>query len=53
MIKEVLDANPKQVEDFKAGNQKIKGFFVGQIMKKTQGKASPQIINELLAKLLA
>lgn len=53
MIQEVLDANPKQVEQFKSGNQKIKGFFVGQVMKKTQGKASPQIINETLDKLLA
>lgn len=52
MVQEVLDANPKQVEQFKGGNQKIKGFFVGQIMKKTQGKASPQIINECLSKLL-
>lgn len=52
IIKEILDANPKQVEQFKSGNQKIKGFFVGQVMKQTQGKASPQIINELLSKLL-
>lgn len=52
MIQEVLDANPKQVEQFKGGNQKIKGFFVGQVMKKTAGKASPQMVNQLLAKLL-
>lgn len=52
MVQEVLDANPKQVEQFKSGNEKIKGFFVGQIMKKTQGKASPQLVNEILAKLL-
>ena len=52
MVQEVLDANPKQVEQFKSGNQKIKGFFVGQVMKKTQGKASPQLVNQLLAKLL-
>ena len=52
MIQEVLDANQKQVEEFRAGNEKLKGFFVGQVMKKTQGKASPQIINETLAKLL-
>lgn len=53
MVQEVLDANPKQVEQFKGGNEKIKGFFVGQIMKKTQGKASPQLVNEILGKLLA
>lgn len=53
IIQTILDANPKQVADYKAGNQKIKGFFVGQVMKQTQGKASPQIINESLEKLLA
>jgi len=53
MIKNVLDANPKQLEQFKAGNPKIKGFFVGQVMKETAGKASPSIINEILDRLLA
>lgn len=53
IVKEVLDSNPSQVEQFKSGNEKIKGFFVGQIMKKTQGKASPQIINQCLDKLLS
>jgi len=53
IVKEVLDSNPNQVEQFKSGNEKIKGFFVGQIMKKTQGKASPQIINQCLDKLLS
>ena len=52
IVKEVLDSNPNQVTQFKSGNEKIKGFFVGQIMKKTQGKASPQIINQSLDKLL-
>lgn len=52
IIKEVLAANPTQLEQFKAGNAKLQGFFVGQIMKKTQGKASPALVNELLAKLL-
>ncbi len=53
MVKEVVDANPKQVEQFKGGNEKIKGFFVGQVMKKSGGKAPPQMVNELLAKFLA
>jgi aspartyl-tRNA(Asn)/glutamyl-tRNA(Gln) amidotransferase subunit B len=53
IVKEVLDSNPNQVAQFKSGNDKIKGFFVGQIMKKTQGKASPQIINQCLDKLLS
>lgn len=52
IVQEVIDANPKQVEQFKSGNQKIKGFFVGQVMKATEGKASPQLINESLSKLL-
>jgi aspartyl-tRNA(Asn)/glutamyl-tRNA(Gln) amidotransferase subunit B len=52
IVKEVLADNADQVEKFKAGNEKLKGFFVGQIMKKTQGKASPQLVNELLSKLL-
>lgn len=53
MVQEILDNNPKQVEQFKSGNQKIKGFFVGQTMKATQGKASPQLVNQILDKLLA
>lgn len=52
IVQEVLAANPAQLEQFKAGNEKIKGFFVGQIMKKTQGKASPQVINQCLEKML-
>jgi aspartyl-tRNA(Asn)/glutamyl-tRNA(Gln) amidotransferase subunit B len=53
IVKEVLADNADQVEKYKAGNQKLQGFFVGQIMKKTQGKASPQLVNELLEKLLS
>ena len=52
IVQEVIDANPKQVEQFRSGNQKIKGFFVGQVMKATEGKASPQLINQSLSKLL-
>lgn len=53
IIKEVIAANPKQVEQYKSGNAKIQGFFVGQVMKLTQGKAAPQAVNEILAKLLS
>jgi aspartyl-tRNA(Asn)/glutamyl-tRNA(Gln) amidotransferase subunit B len=53
IVKEVLANNTKQVEQFKSGNQKIKGFFVGQVMKQTQGKASPAIINQAIDKQLA
>ena len=45
---EVLAANPEQVEQFRAGKDKVLGFFVGQIMKKSQGKANPQQVNDLL-----
>jgi aspartyl-tRNA(Asn)/glutamyl-tRNA(Gln) amidotransferase subunit B len=48
----VLSAHPKQVADYRGGNQKIFGFFVGQIMKATHGKANPQKVNQaLMAKL--
>jgi aspartyl-tRNA(Asn)/glutamyl-tRNA(Gln) amidotransferase subunit B len=53
IIDEILANNPTQVEQFKGGNQKILGFFVGQIMKATSGKANPKIINQLLQQKLA
>lgn len=52
IVEQVIKDNPKQLEQFKSGNPKIKGFFVGQAMKATEGKASPQIINEILDELL-
>ncbi|MBT8117725.1 MAG: Asp-tRNA(Asn)/Glu-tRNA(Gln) amidotransferase subunit GatB [Gammaproteobacteria bacterium] len=52
IIREVLDSNPKQVEQYRAGQQKLLGFFVGQVMKATQGKANPQQVNELLKQQL-
>jgi len=48
----VLDSFPKEVERYKNGETKLTGFFVGQIMKETKGKANPKVVNELLAKLL-
>jgi aspartyl-tRNA(Asn)/glutamyl-tRNA(Gln) amidotransferase subunit B len=51
-IAQVIAANRKQVEQFKAGNDKVYGFLVGQIMKATQGKANPQIVNEILREKL-
>lgn len=48
MIDEVLAANADKVEQYRGGKDKLFGFFVGQIMKKTQGKANPQIVNQLL-----
>jgi aspartyl-tRNA(Asn)/glutamyl-tRNA(Gln) amidotransferase subunit B len=47
-----LAKNPKEVERFRAGEEKLLGFFVGQIMKATKGKANPKTVNELLKKKL-
>ena len=52
IIDEILAANPKQVEQYRAGKKTMLGFFVGQVMKASKGQASPQIVNELLAKKL-
>jgi aspartyl-tRNA(Asn)/glutamyl-tRNA(Gln) amidotransferase subunit B len=52
MIDEVLAANPKQLEQYRAGKKTMLGFFVGQVMKASKGQASPQIVNELLGKKL-
>ncbi len=51
-IQEVVSENDKSVEDYKKGNQNAIQFLVGQVMKKTQGKANPQITRELLEKEL-
>ena len=53
IIQDVLDASPKQIEQYRSGQEKIFGYFVGQVMKATQGKANPAQVNELLKKLLA
>jgi len=52
MIDEALAANPKQVEQYRAGKTTMKGFFVGQIMKASKGQANPALVNELLDKKL-
>ncbi|MFA6066574.1 MAG: Asp-tRNA(Asn)/Glu-tRNA(Gln) amidotransferase subunit GatB [Candidatus Babeliaceae bacterium] len=52
IIQDIITANPQQVAGYKAGKEKLFGFFVGQAMTKTQGKANPQIIQELIKKLL-
>lgn len=51
-IDKILDANPKDVQDYLSGKEKVIGFFVGQIMKATKGKANPQTVNELLKQKL-
>lgn len=52
IIDEVIAANPKQVEQYRAGKATIIGFFVGQVMKASKGQASPEMANELLKKRL-
>ncbi|HEY5595457.1 MAG TPA: Asp-tRNA(Asn)/Glu-tRNA(Gln) amidotransferase subunit GatB [Nitrospiria bacterium] len=52
LIDEVLQANPKEREAYKQGKTQLFGFFIGQVMKKTQGKANPGKVNELLKKKL-
>jgi len=53
IVDEIIANNSPQVEQFKSGNEKILGFFVGQAMKATQGKANPKLLNELLRKKLS
>ena len=52
VITKVIESNTKQVEDYKNGKDKLFGFFVGQVMKETQGKANPKAVNDLLKKAL-
>jgi aspartyl-tRNA(Asn)/glutamyl-tRNA(Gln) amidotransferase subunit B len=52
VVKGVLGDHVKEVSDYKAGKTKLFGFFVGQVMKATRGKANPKIVNEILKKLL-
>ena len=52
IIDQVISANPAQVEEFRGGKEKVFGFFVGQVMKASGGKANPGVVNELLRKKL-
>ena len=52
IIDQVIALNPVQLEQYRSGKDRVFGFFVGQVMKATQGKANPQIINDLLKKAL-
>ena len=51
-VDEAIANGTAQVEQYKGGNEKVLGWFVGQVMKATQGKANPQAVNELLRKKL-
>ncbi|PID76926.1 MAG: Asp-tRNA(Asn)/Glu-tRNA(Gln) amidotransferase GatCAB subunit B [Deltaproteobacteria bacterium] len=52
MVAEIAAANPAQAEQYRAGKTKVMGFFVGQLMKQTKGKANPKLANELFEKEL-
>ena len=52
IVKGLINDNPDSVEKFKSGNAKVKGFFVGQVMKGTKGKANPQIVSDIVDKYL-
>ena len=51
-VDKAIADNPGQADQYRAGNQKVAGWFVGQVMKATQGKANPQAVNELLRRKL-
>jgi aspartyl-tRNA(Asn)/glutamyl-tRNA(Gln) amidotransferase subunit B len=53
IIDEIIAANPKQVEQYRAGKTTIIGFFVGQVMKASKGQAKPELVNEMLKKKLS
>jgi aspartyl-tRNA(Asn)/glutamyl-tRNA(Gln) amidotransferase subunit B len=53
IIDEVIAANPGQAAEYKAGKEKLFGFFVGQVMKASKGKANPDMVNDLLKKKLS
>lgn len=52
IVEKIIDSNPKQVEQFLSGKEKVIGFFVGQVMKETKGKANPQMVNKTLREML-
>jgi aspartyl-tRNA(Asn)/glutamyl-tRNA(Gln) amidotransferase subunit B len=52
IIDEIVAANPKQLEQYRAGKKTLAGFFVGQVMKASKGQANPQLVNELVTKKL-
>lgn len=53
LVQEIIAANPGQAEDFNNGKTKLMGYFVGQLMQKTKGKANPKVANELFSKELS
>ncbi len=52
ICQKVVDANPDQVEKYKGGKVQLLGFFVGQVMKETKGRANPKSVNDILKEIL-
>jgi aspartyl-tRNA(Asn)/glutamyl-tRNA(Gln) amidotransferase subunit B len=52
IIEDIMTANPGQLNDYRNGKDKLFGFFVGQVMKATQGQANPAVVNQLLKEKL-
>lgn len=52
IVEKIVEANPKSIEDYKAGKDRALGFLVGQVMKETHGKANPGIVNKFLLEIL-
>ena len=52
-VQAVIDANPDKVVDYRAGNQKLVGWFMGQVMQASQGKANPAMVNQLLKEIIS
>ena len=53
VVRQVLDSNPNEVEKYKSGKTNLIGFFVGQVMKMTKGKANPKEVNAILREMLS
>ncbi len=53
LVEEVIRENPKEVERYRSGEEKVFGFLVGQVMKKAKGKANPQLVNKVLKEALS
>lgn len=52
IVQQVIDANPDETERFRSGDKKLQGFFMGQIMRASKGKANPAVVGQLLNKLI-
>jgi aspartyl-tRNA(Asn)/glutamyl-tRNA(Gln) amidotransferase subunit B len=53
IVREIIEANPGQAADYRSGKTKLMGYFVGQLMQRTKGKANPKLANQLFGKELS